>query len=169
MSKKSFRNALFSLSFALLASGLPAAAQPPQGIDEWDSGVIKVRVNGPGTLLLNVCSLDGGDDHGDSFLCATGLAVGETVDGAIGDAGDRDVFSFALAAAATVEIESFGTTDVSAWLHGAEGALVATVDGQGGNVHLFESLAPGRYFLRIAGSNGAEGSYQVSVSSAGSQ
>lgn len=166
MSKKSFRNALFSLSFALLASGLPAAAQPPQGIDEWDSGVIKIQVDGSGTLLLNVCNLDEGDDHGDSFVCATGLAVGETVDGAIGDAGDRDVFSFALAAAATVEIERFGTAAVSAWLHGAEGALVAADDGNG---HLAESLAPGRYFLRIAGSNGAEGSYQLSVSSAGSQ
>ncbi|HKV09765.1 MAG TPA: hypothetical protein VJ725_16605 [Thermoanaerobaculia bacterium] len=164
MSKKSFRNALFSLSFTLLASALPATAQPPQGIDEWDSGVIKIRVNGSGTLLLNVCNLDEGDDHGDSFLCATGLAVDETVDGAIGGAGDRDVFSFALAGEATVEIETFGTTAVSAWLHGAEGALVATDDGEGGNVHLSENLAPGRYFLRIAGRNGAEGAYQVRVS-----
>ncbi|HEX6863392.1 MAG TPA: hypothetical protein VF414_11280 [Thermoanaerobaculia bacterium] len=164
MSRKSFRNAFLSLSFALLASALPAAAQPPQGIDEWDSGVIKIRVNGSGTLLLNVCNLDEGDDHGDSFLCATGLAVGETVDGAIGGAGDRDVFSFALAAQATVEIETLGTTAVSAWLHGAEGAVVATDDGEAGSVHLSEILAPGRYFLRIAGRNGAEGAYQVRVS-----
>lgn len=164
MSEKAFRNALFSLSFALLASALPAAAQPPQGIDEWDSGVIKIRVDGSGTLLLNVCNLNEGDDHGDGFLCATGLAVDETVDGAIGGSGDRDVFSFALAAAATVEIETFGATAVSAWLHGAEGALVATDDGEGGNVHLSENLAPGRYFLRIAGRNGAEGAYQVRVS-----
>ena len=166
MSKKSFRNAFLSLSFALLASGLPAAAQPPQGIDEWDSGVIKIQVNSPGPLLLNVCSLGEGDDYGDSFVCATGMAVDETVNGTIVGAEDRDVFSFTVAAAATVEIESFGTTAVSAWLHGAEGALVATDDGQGGNVHLSESLAPGRYFLRITGWNGAEGSYQLRVSAA---
>lgn len=164
MSSKSFRSVFFSLSLAFLVSGLPAAAQPPQGIDEWDSGVIRLHVDSPGPLLLNVCSLDEGDDHGDSFFCATGMALDETVDGAIVGAGDRDVFSFTVDAASTVEIESFGTTAVSAWLHSAEGALVATDDGQGGNVHLFESLAPGRYFLRITGRNGAEGGYQLRVS-----
>jgi hypothetical protein len=118
--------------------------------------------------MFDTCVVASGDDHGDSAGCATQLCVGGTLEN--GDVGsytdpDADFFTFYLPSAQTVTVESTGLTDVAAELYDEAGGLVAEDDdnGTGANFLLVESLAAGRYFVRVLGSGTATGSYTVEV------
>lgn len=119
-------------------------------------------------MLLDTCLAPSGDDHGDSAGCATRLCDGATAtDAVIGSYTDpdEDFFTFYVASAQTVTVESTGSTDVLAELYDEAGALVAEDDdsGTGSNFFLTESLAAGRYFVRVLGSGAATGSYTVEI------
>jgi hypothetical protein len=119
-------------------------------------------------MLLDTCLVPSGDDHGDSAGCATRLCAGATAtNGEIGSysAPDEDFFTFYVPSAQTVTVESTGLTDVQAELYDEDGVLIAADDdsGTGVNFLLAESLAAGRYFVRVLGSGTATGSYTVEV------
>jgi len=130
------------------------------------SGVQCVQVTPPagatGTFRLQATLFDvcGGsqDDHGDSFLCATEIGLGETRTGTI-TAADHDIFTFVAAAATQVNLGLSTSADLSAGLYGEDGSLVAA-DARG-----LQTLAAGRYFVRIEGRNGAQGTYGLTLDS----
>jgi len=107
--------------------------------------------------FFDVCSLGSQDDHGDSFLCATEVALDEEQTGEISPATDQDVFSFNLDAGATVTISVTETSGLAASLYGEDGTLLAA-DARGSR-----TLAAGQYFVRIDGGTGSGGSYTVGV------
>jgi pre-peptidase len=114
--------------------------------------------------FTDVCHLGNVDDHGESFLCATPIAIDGSDSGEIDSstANDVDVFTFTLGSAATVTIESSGSTDVDGSLFDEQGTLItADADsGSGANFLISRSLAAGRYYVRV---EGADGVYGISV------
>jgi hypothetical protein len=118
--------------------------------------------------FVDVCHLDGMDDHGDSFLCATALTLDLSASGEIDNsltADDVDMFSFVLGAADTVSIASTGTTDVTASLYDEDGVLIDSDDNGGSspNFEIVQSLGAGRYYVRVEGAGTAEGAYGIEV------
>jgi hypothetical protein len=118
--------------------------------------------------MFDTCGGPSGDDHGDSAGCATRLCLGAAAeDGEIGSytVPDEDFFTFYLASAQTVTVESTGLTDVQAELYDENGGHLASDDdsGTGANFLLVESLPAGRYFLRLLGTASATGGYTVEV------
>lgn len=112
--------------------------------------------------LTDICRLGPNvDDHGNSFACATDIATGASLAGALTQ-GDRDVFAFSLTAAGGVEIEGAGAAAVSGQLFDAAGALLATEEDRGSGLGFLiaETLAAGRYFVRVTG---AQGTYALSL------
>jgi Bacterial pre-peptidase C-terminal domain len=119
--------------------------------------------------FIDVCHLGDVDDHGDSLLCATPVTVGgSSVSGEITSSlsiNDIDRFTFVLGSAATVTIESTGSTDVEADLYNEAGSLLISDDDSGAsdNFQITQSLAAGRYYVRVKGSNGSYGIGVVTV------
>ncbi len=108
--------------------------------------------------FFDVCSLGPQDDHGDSFLCATEIALGEEPTGEISPATDQDAFSFSLDAETPVTITvAGGTEDLDASLYDEDGTLLAA-DARGP-----WTLGAGRYFVRIDAGTGSGGAYTVGV------
>jgi len=114
--------------------------------------------------FTDVCHLGDVDDHGESFLCATPIAIDGSDTGEIDSSttNDVDVFTFTLSSAATVTIESSGSTDVDGSLFDEQGTLITsdTDSGSGANFLISYSLAAGRYYIRV---EGADGAYGISV------
>jgi hypothetical protein len=118
--------------------------------------------------FTDVCHLGNVDDHGDSFRCATSIAVGGTASGEItssSTAKDYDTFTFVLTSAATVAVASTGDTDVAGALYDSDGVLLETDDngGTSPNFRIVRFLDPGRYYVQVEGVNDA-GPYGLSVS-----
>ena len=116
--------------------------------------------------FTDVCHLSATDDHGDSFLCATPIALAGSDSGEIlsaTEAPDLDMFTFELTTATTVTIASSGG-HVSGALFDSTGAPVAA-DNTGLANSTFslanQSLAAGRYYVQVAGAE--ESSYGISV------
>ncbi len=142
----------------------------PETLKSEDDGEIELdpetsRAAGSGPLGV-LCP--GGDDHGDSRLCATPIghrAVGELANG-WGD--DADVFRFRLCGWQTVEIATAGGADTFGELYDRAGQRLAGDDdgSEGGNFRLVRSLGPGTYFVRVEGMGGS-GAYTLEVADAG--
>jgi hypothetical protein len=118
--------------------------------------------------FTDACHLGDVDDHGDSFLCATSVDVDGTASGEIATSSttsDDDMFTFVLSSAATVAIESTGSTDVAGSLYDSDGAPLESDDngGTSPNFRIERSLAAGRYYLQIEGVDD-DGAYGLSVS-----
>ncbi len=97
------------------------------------------------------------DDHGDTMSCATPLVLGRPTAGEIGIAwGDDDVFVLILSEVTTVEITV--TAGFSGELLDRFGQRLAA--DYGDQVRIVRTLAPGRYFFRVAGD---EGTYEISA------
>jgi hypothetical protein len=115
----------------------------------------------------DVCHLDAADDHGDSFLCATPIALSGSDSGEIlsaTEAPDLDMFTFELTTATTVTLASTGSGHVSGTLFDSTGATVATNNLGLANATFSlanQSLATGRYYVQVAGAE--ESSYGISV------
>lgn len=133
----------------------------PHNVATWVRYRLKVR-------LLDDCSGVAGDDHGDMLLCATEMCLSTSTNGNIGGytGGDVDYLSFVLSSSQTVTVESSGSTDVVGELYDEGGTLLAEDDdsGSGDNFSITESLAAGRYFVRVTGYDGATGNYAVEAS-----
>lgn len=131
---------------------------PPPGVT---TGDLRIDV-----LFTDVCHLGEIDDHGDSFVCASAITVGGTsVSGEITSTmstDDLDIFTFELSAAATVSIESAGSTDVEAGLYESDGDLLESDDDSGSSTNflIVRALSAGRYYVRV---EGADGAYSVGV------
>ncbi len=114
-----------------------------------------------------LCRLADFDDHSDSLLCATATGLGRSlraeIDNGWGD--DHDVFAFELSAPRTVRIETSGDTDTFGGLYDHLGQRLATADdgGNGDNFRLAKTLQPGLYFVRVEGSLGTRGAYQLTI------
>lgn len=119
--------------------------------------------------FTDVCHLGDLDDHGDSFLCASSLTVGgSSVSGQItyaSSTADGDMFTFELSSSATVTITSTGSTDVTGTLYNSDGDILDSDDNGGSspNFQIVESLAAGRYYVRVEGVGTTTGSYSVSA------
>jgi len=120
---------------------------PPAGA----TGDLRVRAT-----FFDVCHLGPQDDHGDSFLCATEIGPGESRTGEIA-AADQDLFTFVLTTSRSVTLTLAGAADLTAGLQGEDGSLLAA-DGRG-----TRTLTAGRYFVRIEGANGGQGSYEIGL------
>ncbi len=117
--------------------------------------------------LTDACVGVSGDDHGDTNLCSTELCMSTSTAGSIGSYTDPDydVFSFVVESEGSVVVESTGSTDVRAELFNERGKRLAEDDdsGSGVNFKITETLKAGRYFVRVEGTSGATGSYNVSA------
>jgi hypothetical protein len=117
--------------------------------------------------FFDPCSRGEVDDHGDGFGCSTSVAPGGSktgqLDNAYGD--DADAFTFVLTAQETVEMETSGSTDTYGILYDKDGQRLDADDdgGADANFRIVETLAAGRYFVRVEGKAGAEGSYTLAV------
>jgi outer membrane lipoprotein-sorting protein len=117
--------------------------------------------------FVDACHLGDIDDYGDSFLCAEPIAIDGSANGVIsvpGTTSDYDVFTFSLSSAATLTLESSGSTDVAGSLYDDDGVLLESNDNGGSspNFRIVRSLSAGRYYLRVQGVSD-DGSYSLSV------
>lgn len=113
--------------------------------------------------LTDICQLGPNvDDHGNSFACASEIAPETSLAGVM-TADDRDVFAFSLAAGGTVDVQ--GAAAVSGQLFDAAGNLLATEEDRGSGLGFLisETLAAGRYFVRVNGPGGTQGAYTLSL------
>jgi hypothetical protein len=116
-------------------------------------------VSGSGTLAPNA------DDHGDTAITATTLAIGTTVAGTIGTATDNDVFQVTLTSAGTLNVASSGPTDVDVRLEDVNGTVIAA-DADSGpwyNFNLSRALSAGTYFVRVLHCCRGLGNYSVTA------
>lgn len=151
------------------------------GGDLYDSGDSVAAVLYPGTYSLVLSPFEqvagytldikffalcpSGGDQGDTALCGADLSIGASPSGALDDGGgendDDDFFTFVLTVKKTVEIESTGSVDTFGSLYDIQGNRLSIDDdeGSGDNFRLVKTLNAGRYFVRVEGVGGAEGSY----------
>lgn len=109
------------------------------------------------------CRRDEPDDHGDTFACATPVALGRGIAAEIGNGwgDDEDVYRFRLSAMATVAVEAVGEADCAITLYDRFGQRLATQGGGEGGALIVRTLLPGGYFVRVAG--WGAGSYALSL------
>lgn len=113
--------------------------------------------------LTGICQLGPNvDDHGNSFACASEMVPDTSLAGVM-TADDRDVFAFSLAAGGTVDVQ--GAAAVSGQLFDAAGNLLASEEDRGSGLGFLisETLAAGRYFVRVNGPGGTQGVYTLSL------
>ncbi len=114
-------------------------------------------------------SPDEADDYADVAACAAPLHPDRPLVGDLANRwhDDSDVFSFVLEEPATVDLTTHGDTDTLGELRDAAGRILATDDDGGDhrNFRLMRTLPAGRYFVRVQGAGGAEGPYQLSMTS----
>ena len=110
-----------------------------------------------------LCRAEESDDHGDTLLCATALPLGSSATAQIDSVWDDDFFSFVLTTQRTVRIETSDGIDTTGVLYDGYGhRLAADGDsGAGSGLRIVRTLGPGRYFVRIAGMSGTEGTYAL--------
>ena len=94
----------------------------------------------------------------DNSFCTSG-SIGSYTDP------DYDFFSFVVDSEGSITVESTGSTDVYAELFNERGKRLASDDdsGSGVNFKITETLKAGRYFVRVEGTSGATGSYNISA------
>lgn len=117
--------------------------------------------------LVSPCSLFEEDDHADSFLCATAIAVDDSDTGSISNTADDDddLFTFTLDATTTVraKAETTGSWIVLGGLYDEDGQRLEADDEDSADdtFEVVKTLAAGRYFVRVAGDG--EGSYTLTL------
>ncbi len=116
-----------------------------------------------GGQLVELCRQGERDDHADAFACATPLAWNDPVSGEIGNdwGDDVDVFRFRVKTLTAVEIEAQGDPELMAEVYDRHGQRLDLAIGDG--LRRVRTLAPGAYFLRLEGRDGAAGRYSLRV------
>ncbi len=105
------------------------------------------------------------DDQGDTFLRATSLPVGQSIEGAItnnwGD--DDDVIRFDVTTVGPVGIQLESASTLGFELFDAHGQRLDWVTGVD-EIRLVRALVPGRYFVRISGGDVGVATYTLGLS-----
>ena len=118
-------------------------------------------------LLKRACQDSLRDDHSETLQCATPIALGREIRAEIrNDLGDdTDVFTFNVGELKSVQLATYGSSDVLGGLYDENGYRLAVDDdgGDGANFRIVKSLSRGRYFVRVEGTAGAEGRYSLTV------
>ncbi len=112
----------------------------------------------------------GGDDHGDSPLAATDLAVGGSQSGQIETGGDVDYFRVQVSEAGELTVQTTGRLDTKGQLEDSAGAVLARDDdgGDGYNFRITHAVSAGTYYLKVEGFDASTtGSYTVHASGPG--
>ncbi len=114
---------------------------------------------------LGACQLQDGDEHLDTFSCATPLALGQSLSGELfkHQGIDSDVFEFAVDTLSRVEIAAEGDTALAGGLYDVSGRRLGVSATDTSELLLYEILEPGRYFVRIESADGAFGVYRLAV------
>lgn len=117
--------------------------------------------------VYDMCDEGEGDDHGDSFLCASAVSVGGSASGELAATSDDDgdFYTFVLSSQKTIEVKTTGSTDTFGSLYNAAGLRLGTANSgtTSPNFRIAKVLTAGRYYVRVEGKDGAEGSYGLNV------
>ncbi|MEM1203088.1 MAG: PPC domain-containing protein [Acidobacteriota bacterium] len=118
--------------------------------------------------LSELCGSEEGDDHGDGFLCATPIPLGEVLQAELGNGwgDDVDLFRFDLPAFGTVEIQA-GTASgaqLDVALFDRHGLRLSDSGGSIGGRQV-RTMVPGTYFLRVEARGGGIAQYDLVVDS----
>ncbi len=150
----------------LTLSSLPMKTEP----EEYDPDPGGAPVSSPGIIGTAVrrvlhfeprCRQSEIDDHGDTAICSTSLALGRTAIGELANDwnDDRDVFSFRVTEVSRLEITlATEGADLTYALTDSSGQRLAVDDlgmKDGAGLRLVSMLAPGQYFFRVSGTSGA--------------
>lgn len=123
--------------------------------------------------IKDLCRRNRADDHSDTFLCATSINLGQDVMAQThnpwGD--DEDVFTFVIEELTTVRLSTTGNSNFFGSLHDHAGNRLKAAGGSasGANFRIVKTLSPGRYFVRVEGTDGTEGAYGLRVEELGIQ
>lgn len=109
------------------------------------------------------CRQGEGDDHGDTFGCASPLDAGGRIAAELanGWGDDEDVFRFRLGRLETVAVEAAGDAAPRIALYDRFGQRLETAGFDGGRARVVRTLAAGDYFVRVSGEG--QGSYELAV------
>ncbi len=143
----------------LFASGGAALVQAG------DEFVLRAETGDSRVRFYDVCDSHPTDDHADFFACASPLGAKGSLLGEL-DGGwpyDYDVFTFWLGDRRAVIFETGGEVATAGALYDRRGQRLALPEIAGDIPFRFvRNLAPGRYFVRVSGRDGAPGRYTVS-------
>ena len=107
-----------------------------------------------------------GDDHGNSRVTATVVAIPSTTPGQL-DVDDEDYFRLDVGQGASLRLESTGDVDTYGEFHDVNGALISENDDGGASLNFridTGALDAGSYYLKVRGYSGSiTGSYNLSV------
>ena len=106
------------------------------------------------------------DDHGNSRVTATVVAIPSTTPGQL-DIDDEDYFRLDVGQGASLRLESTGDVDTYGEFYDVNGALISENDDGGGSLNFridTGALDAGSYYLKVRGYSGSRtGSYSLSV------
>ncbi len=119
----------------------------------------------PFTVILTGNGQGTGDDHGNSIVTATMVAVPSITAGVINTGTDLDFFKITLTSSRTLNLKSRGSVDTYATLYDAGGNILTEADDDvDANFAIRESLPTGTYYLSVEGYSTADvGAYTLTV------
>ena len=132
------------------------------------AGSYYVRVRGFANRTTGAYELrvTGGDDHCDTFSCATPIAVPSTTSGRLERNGDYDYFRLEVRTATRLTLETTGSTDTVGRLYDSNRQALETNDdgGTDTNFRIVRQVAAGTYYVRVRGyRNERTGAYELLV------
>ena len=120
----------------------------------------------PRIEFFDLCGFDR-DDHGDSWLCATPLLPARIASGWISwkTADDQDYFTFAIGRQRAAVLEIRGGAALNVRLYDGSGRLLeaARENRDTGTRRIATILPSGRYYLRVASTQGRQEPYAISL------
>jgi hypothetical protein len=122
-------------------------------------------VNSAGVAYGETVEFTTTDDHGNTASAATLAALNTNISGGITSTGDVDYFRFELADSRYVAVFTAGPFDAVGSLRNANDVEITSADsgGAGLNFRIEQTLAPGIYYVRVAGGSGATGNYSLRI------
>ena len=156
------------------SSGSPLASNDDGGVGtnfrivrDVTAGTYYIRVhefanNQTGNYRIQA-SMGSADDHGNTRATATSLSLDSPLTGRIDPAGDIDYFRVRVTASGPLTVETTGSTDTVGHLENSSGELLAKSDDAGvdTNFKIVHNVAPGTYYIRVAGYETRIGSYTL--------
>ena len=90
-------------------------------------------------------------EHGDSPATATPLAVGESIEGELSPAGDRDYFRVTVSSAGTLIASTTGSTHTYTSIEDSSDNVEDLDGGEYRNFRVSAAVEPGTYYIRVRG------------------
>ena len=134
-----------------------------------DAGIYYVRVEshlvGTGSYTLHL--EEAADDHGDDFLSATQIKLGESQSGRIETPDDEDYFIFGVGRQTSVAIYTTGSLNTAGRLFDINDSSIASdrYSGAGSNFRIEQTLDAGVYYIRVWSNRRTPGAYELHVES----